>query len=449
MRIVIFAVFLVISGTAFVRGAEKLSSIAPSQLPNTNRQMNTAGFWISRHPAPDDVIMDAGQIQAFNGRIQNELKLTKDIFSATQTFQTESLMTVFNKLLKDFEQKGYYTADGQRESSAFLDKVRDNMNLSDVVLGIVPSYALVVHYTDVRFFPTAEGLYESSGDVDFDQVQNSSLDVGTAVAIVHQSKDKQWYYVLSSLADGWVPAKDVAVGEVKAIQDFAQAKNFVIVTRSKADIYLDESKTSYHDYARMGARLPLMGFAGNRAKVLVPVFDKDSKLEIIAGYMNRTEVRKGYLPFTARSIYTQAFAMLNEPYGWGGMYGEQDCSAFLDEVFATVGIILPRDSKDQALVGAGLAQFDEKAMPAQKLEAFKQITGANAILHLKGHVLLYLGVFEDRPYAIHAVWAYRESKGEQDMPRVMNRVVVSDLSLGEGSQKGSLLKRLAKIIEIK
>ncbi len=45
--------------------------------------------------------------------------------------------------------------------------------------------------------------------------------------------------------------------------------------------------------------------------------------------------------------------MLNQPYGWGDMYGEQDCSRFLQMVFATVGIMLPRDSKDQAQVSNG------------------------------------------------------------------------------------------------
>ncbi len=53
--------------------------------------------------------------------------------------------------------------------------------------------------------------------------------------------------------------------------------------------------------------------------------------------------------------------MLNQPYGWGDMYGEQDCSRFLQMVFATVGISLPRDSKDQAQVSNSVVDFDEKS----------------------------------------------------------------------------------------
>ena len=59
--------------------------------------------------------------------------------------------------------------------------------------------------------------------------------------------------------------------------------------------------------------------------------------------------------------------------------------------------------------------------------------------------MLYLGMLENRPYAIHAVWAYREPLGEEDQVHVINRVVVSDLDLGDGSKKGSLFKRLTGV----
>jgi hypothetical protein len=56
-----------------------------------------------------------------------------------------------------------------------------------------------------------------------------------------------------------------------------------------------------------------------------------------------------------------------------------------------------------------------------------------------------LGKDNDRLYAIHAIWAYREKGPEGDVPTVLGRVVVSDLSLGEGSSKGSLLERIVAV----
>jgi len=363
--------------------AEEMFYTAPSRLAHTHRQMNTAGFWIGRHPAPDQVIMTPQGIIAFNNHVRDDLKLTKDIFAAPA---------------------------GAR-------------------------YGLTVHYTDVRFAPTDEPRYETPGDVDFDQQQNSTLDVGTPVVVTQESADKKWFYVLSATSDGWVRSADVALGDEKAVRDFASAKKFAVAVKAKADIFLDDGMARFDDYVRMGTRLPLIKTSGGKTQVRVPVAGKDGALEIATGYMNSNDVHEGYLPYTARAVYTQAFAMLNQPYGWGGMYGEQDCSAFLDEVFATVGIILPRDSKDQAQVGRKLAALKD-APPL-------------ALLPLKGHIMLYLGSIEGRPYAIHAVWAYRERGADKDIPRVINRVVVSDLSLGEGSHKGSLLERLTGIVEVK
>ena len=436
-------------GSGVFSAEEKLFFTAPSELPNVSRHMHTAGFWIKRHPAPDKVIMTPPQIEAFNNHIRNDLKLTKDIFAVTRNFQTETLVADFEKILNDFTDKGHCTAAGTRNDTAFIDKARRNMNLPDVISGMAPRYGLVVQYTDVRFLPTAEGLYESPGDFDFDQLQNSSLDVGTAVAVVHQSADKKWYYVLTALSDGWVRKEDIALAQVKTVRDFVENPQFVVATVPKAEIFLNEAMTDYLEYVRMGTRLPLVSLSQGKVQVFVPIRDKDGKLQTVPSYVSSASVHEGFLSLTPRTIYNQAFAMLNQPYGWGGMYGQQDRSAFLDEVFGTVGIILPRDSKNQAQVGTLLAEFNEKTAVKEKLESLSAVPPAEALLWMKGHILLYLGMVDERPYAIHAVWAFRQRQGDRDVPRVLNRVVVSDLSLGEGSQKGSLLKRLIKIIEIK
>lgn len=445
----VFALFLCLTCSFVMASEEKLSYVAPSQLPNTTSAMQSAGFWIARHPTPDEIILSAQDIATFNLRTQNDLKLTKDIFAITANFQTESLITDFDRIIADVTGKGYYTLEGERDNTDFLDKARRNMNLSGVVLGISPRYGVTVRYANVRFLPTDKGLYESMGDVDFDQLQNSSLDIGSPVAIVHQSLDKKWYYVLSALSDGWVEADRIALGDGKAIRELSTPKDFIVTVVPKADIFLNEQMTQFYDHVRMGTRLSLVSISDEMAIVLVPTLDNEGKLQIVSGYMNVRDVHEGYLPYSARSIYTQAFAMLNEPYGWGGMYRASDCSAFLDEVFNTVGVALPRDSKNQALVGSPVAIFDDKSMGDQRLQALSQAVGGATILPMKGHIMLYLGQIDSKPYVIQAIWAYREHKGDKDIPRVINRVVVSDLSLGDGSFKGSLLKRLTKVIQVK
>ena len=129
--------------------------------------------------------------------------------------------------------------------------------------------------------------------------------------------------------------------------------------------------------------------------------------------------------------------MCSSDLSWGDMYGEQDCSRFLQMVFATVGVILPRDSKDQAQVSSSVVDFDGKSDDAAKIAAIARAPAANTLLTMKGHIMLYLGTVNGKPYVIHDTTV-----------SAMDRVIISDLSLGQGTPKGSLLKRLTRTVTI-
>jgi hypothetical protein len=344
--------------------------------------------------------------------------------------------------------QGYYTSSGVRADEDFINDIRLNMNLSGVVIGEAPRYGLVVHYASQRFLPTEKGLYAQKDDYDFDQLQNSALDVGTPVAVVHASADGLWYYVMTEISDGWVQAKDIALGDVNQVREFAQDRDFAVVLKPKADIFLNESMTDYYDYVRMGMRLPLSGVDAGRVTVNVPVTDADGTLAVRQAYMNAEDVNTGFLAFTARNIYKQALMMLNQPYGWGDMYGEQDCSRFLQMVFATVGISLPRDSKDQMQVSNSPVDFDQKSNDAVKIAAITKAPAANTLLAMKGHIMLYLGTIDGKPYVIHDTTSYKQTVDKKEVSYAIDRVIISDLSLGQGSVKGSLLRRLIRTVTI-
>ncbi len=445
-KMVLIAVFLCSCSCVFAANQESYS--APSQLPNVKSQMLTAGFWISKHPSVDQIVMNEEQIRAFNDNIRNNLKLTKDIFSLVENFKTESLMDVFKKNLEDYAEGGYYTIDGTRNDAAFMEKVKTSMHLSGLVLGVAPRYGIIIHRADQRFLPTAQGLFAQRGDVDFDELQNSALDIGTPVAVIHKSQDGKWSYVLSELSDGWVKTQNIAFGDSKVIKNFLGQEKFVVITSPKADIFLNDAMTEFYDETRMGVTLPLLEESEKHWIVELPLKDKQGQLQMGIAFIPKSMAHRGYLPYTARSIYNQAFLMLDKPYGWGDMNGQQDCSRFLQMIYATAGIHLPRDSKDQAQVGEPLSSFDGKTQDKAKLEFFKNIPGATSVLTLKGHILLYLGMIEGTPYAIHETSGYSQTKDDRQIKYVLNRVIVSDLSLGEGSTKGSLLRRLLKIVGI-
>ncbi len=316
------------------------------------------------------------------------------------------------------------------------------MNIGAIPVGIPRQYGLIVRYADQRFLPFEEGLYAQAYDQDFDELQNSALDIGTPVVIVHRSLDGQWLWAGSSSSAGWVKAKNVAVTTEDQVKPFWSTP-FVIVTVPKGDIYLNRAMTEFAGSLQMGARLPLMRFDGDYAEITVPRRQSDGSAALVPGFIAAADIHEGYLPYTPRRILLQAFKMLDQPYGWGGMYQAQDCSRFLQEVFATVGIELPRDSKNQIQVGTRLIEWEAGAPGADKTLVLTDFAiGGITILGMKGHILLYLGTIDGRVYAVHSVWAYREPEHGGDKTFVLNRVVVSDLSLGEGSKRGSLLDRL-------
>ncbi len=424
---------------------EKLYTMAPSQLAGTTRQMKAPGFWIGRHSSPDKIFLNRRQIENYNAYIRNELKLTTDITKVS--LSAEELETTLENNWNDFRAKKFYLPSGKTAAPAFFQDLKAKMDLSRIPARVDVRFGFIVHYADQRFFPTEEGLYAQEGDFDFDELQNSTLDVGTPVAILHKSRDRLWSYTISAASAGWVRTKDIAVVDLKEVQKFFASKSFVITKKARTDIFLDPQLTKFYDYARMGSRflVPPLSPSGV-TEILLPIRQSDGRAVMQTAYVRGTDVYTDYLPYTARNMIEQAFELLNQPYGWGGMYGEQDCSAFLQEIFAVVGISLPRDSKDQAKVGKVFATFNASISPERKNQALiNDGIGGITLLHLKGHILLFLGSVGQRAYAIHATWGYREKDGNEQRVRVINRVIVSDLSLGEGSQKGSLLERLEKI----
>lgn len=426
---------------------------APSILPNTTRQMKTAGFWIARVNEPDRVILTQPDIAALNARNQ-DAKLTEDIILIQTPVKGKDVAAGLRKSLSAIRKQSLSLGSGEKAGDEFFDPVLQLMDLGSVPEKVSLRYGLAVHYTDQRILPTMNALYAQQGDVDFDELQNSGLDVGTPIVILHQSRDGQWLYGRTQLSTGWVQAQDVAIASLDDIRRYSAREQFIVVTVPKADVFLDQELTQYADYVRMGSLLPLVRENGKTVVVRTPARNAEGALLEISGYLKAEQVSVGFLPYTARNMMEQAFKMLNSPYGWGGMYGEQDCSRFIQEVFSTVGIVMPRNSGQQAKVGVLAATFSDRDDPDVKAGALQQqAVGGITTLYMKGHIMLYLGAVDGRSFAIHAPWGYREAcpqkansrECRQDTVRVMNRVVVSDLSLGQGSRKGSLIERLLSV----
>jgi len=416
--------------------------------------MNRAGYWISRHPSPDATILDAEGISRLNGEILQK-KMVNDL--STPAPAAEETLKAMADTRAWVASMRVYDAKGARMSPVRLPPPGETY--------AEPRYCLTVSRTDLRVLPTDEPLFDAPDDPYVDNLQASGLDTGTPFLALGESADGEWLYARTELASGWIRKDAAAYTEADAFIARLARSDALIAIAAKADLWLDPAKTKSAGYVRMGARLipkvapdapevqsgeTTSGSAQNNlVEVCLPTRAEDGSLVEISAWVAPADVSRGALPFTARSVYDQAFKMLNAPYGWGGMFGEQDCSQFLCEVFATVGLRLPRNSTKQGKTGNAIDGISAKTEPAEKAALLAE-EGAPAatLLRLPGHIMLYLGQSGGEAYAIHETLGYRERQGFREATRLVNRVTVSTLSLGKGTKKKSHLERLTTAVII-
>jgi hypothetical protein len=369
---------------------------------NKNRHLEMAEFWLKALENPDQTIMTAKKIKKFNNFTaykQHKITFFKDFSQKYGTnWVKKSIQKSFNSLQRSTK---YLTDDTPIERSFFPD-IRQRMHLKALNKKSVSTrFALTVNYTNQKIIPTDIALLKKKNQIHFDRNQNSALDIATPLAILHTSKDGVWHYGMSPLSSGWVKDSDIAFGSKKEIKNYLENKKFVVTTSAKNALLI---RGEYHDHLRMGVRLPLVMGIDDMMMVRIPTRDEEGELTITNATIKTSDIHKGYLPYTPRNILQQAFKFINAPYGWGGMYGEQDCSKFLQEVYATVGIELPRNSSSQSKVGKykiSLSQLNEE----QKINKLRtSATIGTTIIHLSGHIVLYLGEYKGVPYIIHTAW---------------------------------------------
>jgi len=444
-------IFCLLFGCGCANVQQRTNLAGPVSIPNTIREMKTAGFWIAKIDNPDTIVLDAKAIEQFNLKVEKELNLIINPFTEPGRYNGKTIKKDLQREIESFSRGKFYTANGKLADESFYAAIKENMNLSRIKNQINSRFGFLSHYDNQRLLPTDKLLTREPGDAEFDELQNSSLDVGAPLIILHETSDRLWVYAQAPSSRGWFKKEKVAFCEADKFKELLPGKNFVVVTQAKADIFLDENLTKYYDYVRMGAKFIFNETANTHVfEIIIAQPDKEGKLLEQKAYIRRQDANIGYLPYTQRNIIEQAFKLLNSPYGWGGLNGEQDCSSYIQEVFTTVGITLPRNSGAQAKTGMTLGSFKGGSEAEEKLKIIKQeaIPGVT-ILQMKGHIVLYIGMYKNAPYIIHETHGYGQRINSENISWIVNRVIVSDLALGEGSKKGSLISRIINIRLIK
>ncbi|MCL4874882.1 SH3 domain-containing protein [bacterium] len=403
------------------------------------RGMDNPGHWISRMGTPDEIVLTPEEVRAFNIAAMGVTDQMADLRSMPDTLPGE---TVFEWIWTDFladPGKKYDSKGRKLPESFFIDLVR-NINLDGIGNEVKVRHGVVAERADMRGLPTYEAVLSKPGREGFDSIQYSSLYPPARVLLLHTSEDGEWGFFQAETLRGWLRMDKVAFGERNAVMS-AGDEEFLVVTGNRVRVYGDSALEKPMAEVVMGGVLAVSTPAeGNFPwTVRFPERRKDGSLSWIDGYIKPdAEVSLGYLPYTRSNIIRQAFKMLGEEYGWGGRSGLRDCSLFIQDIFATVGVKLPRNSRQQGVTGEVLAHLNTGSAREDVALALRGSDPGVTLLTLDGHVMLYLGQSGGKPYVIHQIFGYADRGG---MRRV-GRVAVTGLDLGSRSPIGSMKLRL-------
>lgn len=409
---------------------------AASGITNYDKLVS-ADFWCQKNPQGNQVILDAQGVQAFNEKVRHASSSVPDLLNYPASISGFDLKAkIINYTILEDE----LYLHGNKVSENYKKILRSQTNANSIPAKVVPRYGVIVRRSSLRNLPTGEGLFYYAGDTDFDALQETELDPGEPVVVLHQSANKFFYYIQSLNYSGWISTFNIALTDAKTWRQFADPEEFLVVTDSNLTLKIGSEQVVY----QQGSKLPLLR-SSEVYQVLTPMRKKDGTLmtEELFIKKDNTAVHEGYLPYTSNNIIRSAFKFYGMPYGWGGMKKSVDCSSLLFNAYRTVGITLPRNADEQETTAGVIHSLDGQT-DGQKLAVINQLIPGSG-LYMDGHCLMYLGNINNEPYGLHALGSYVNAKGERV---VTMKVVVSDLTLRRGTGE-SFLESMTSAVEFK
>jgi hypothetical protein len=313
-----------------------------------------------------------------------------------------------------------------------LERAAARVESAEPVAG--PGLHFVVEETPLWCVPTTAGLYTEPVDLDFDRNRCASLHPGELVRALRRTPEGGWIYVEAGHSVGWVdqrggPTLGPALEPAAARERLAEDRPRVWLTND-------------FDELRAGSSFPLVSQDEDSYAVLTPGLDGPQERELPRSAPLSTTP----LSFTRRAVFEQAFALLEQPYGWGGRAGQRDCSRYLHDLFAEFDLRLARNSGVQAQLGTRSVDLSGLG-EAEKREAIRAAAREGVVLlYMPGHIMLYLGQDGDHDYGISALSEYLTPCPDgPDTFHRLDKVAVTTLELGRGTQRRAFIERITKM----
>jgi hypothetical protein len=422
----------------------------------------SADYWVEQTENSSQVLKDQQQIAEFNQQVFSTDQYMVDLAAFPQQLTgqqvTQNILSISKPNSSDL-----YDTNGVLLGPEGYDKYTAQLALEEIPDSVQVMFALVVSRSDMRTYPTQDRFYKSQQDQNLDRFQENGLFPGDALAVLHFSADHKWAFVQSFNYAAWVRTEHIAIGERQAIQQYKNAKHFLVVTGAKVFTSFNPEVAAVSELQLdMGIQIPLVAPADRSNNlygqnpyssytVLLPVRNDEGFLEIKQALIARNQdVNKGFIPFTRENITRQAFKFLGERYGWGHSFNARDCTGFVSEVYKSFGIFMPRNSGQQgkSIMGEN-TRFTEESSSQMKLQELKSLDTGD-LIYIPGHVMMFIGNAEGQPYVIHDVSGLSYFDADGDFYKgVLNGVSVTPLIPLQLSQETSYIDRMYNIKKIR
>jgi hypothetical protein len=305
--------------------------------------------------------------------------------------------------------------------------------------------AITITNTHLRLLPTAKPHFHTENSYPFDTLQNSAIWANTPLFIAHISQDQSWVLAESPLVEGWIPIEDIAFVDEAFINKWLTNK-YVVITQDQVPLYGKNQLFRFKTH--IGALFPYVGENATDYDILMATVNHETRQAVI----ETTQLSKTVsalkpvtvLPINLAKIINQ---LLTQPYGWGGLYEDRDCSSTLHDLFTPFGLWLPRNSATQSKIGE-LISLENLTSAAKEQKIVNDAIPYLTLLWKPGHIMLYLGTYQNKAIMFHNFWSIRTKNemGERERT-VVGQASITSLQPGIelkniDAEKGNYLNNL-------
>ncbi len=339
-----------------------------------------------------------------------------------EQYVTEILSSIKEKqlmLLKDFDNEGkeplsrHYGENFKEHGKAWLSQISKNMHLSALTATFyLKQRAIITNNTLARALPDNSPDFQhfsKPGEgFPFDNLQESSLWLGTPVYVVHTTLDKRWSLVITpDDYYAWVKNEDLAWASSRFIREWQKAAQHGMLAITKTEAVILNQDNSFYSTSYVGSVFPLKKKSKHNYHILTPMKEHQHAV-IKTRLVARSNARVMPLTFNKENVSKLLAELIGRPYGWGGAFFFNDCSQELKSLFAPFGVWLPRNSSKQAAMGKKL-DLSNQGLELRLKRLKEQGKPLLTLIHLNGHVMLYLGIkeqgtFHGEPMTYQNIW---------------------------------------------